>query len=410
MEKNSLLISNIGRLVTMEPGPGRDGALGVIEKAAVRIEGDRIAWLGRDKELPQAGGVAQVIDAAGGVVMPGLIDCHTHLVHAGFRQDEFNLRSQGKTYEEIAAAGGGIMSTVTATRAASAEELLESAAMRACTALSHGITTIEIKTGYGLDVESEAKIADVIMRLRALAPQTIVGTQLGAHVVPPDYRDRSGEYLNLVVSRMIPDAARMGAVSACDIFVEQGAFTKEDALAVAGAAKIMGIGLHLHVDQFSDGAGGELAAELGALSADHLDHTSEKGIRAMAAKGVVGVVLPGASFFAGRGRYPDTRKMINLGLNVALSTDYNPGTNPSLDLWLCATIAITQMGLSCDDALAAITKNAAAALGLNDRGVVAVGKRADLIMLDCQDEYFPLYKYGATFVRMVVIGGKMTQG
>ncbi|MFA4874699.1 MAG: imidazolonepropionase [bacterium] len=406
MADKSLLISNISRLVTMDPADGREGRLGVIEDAAVRIEGDRIAWLGRAAELPLVQGPEQVIDAAGCVVMPGLVDCHTHLVHAGFRQNEFNLRSQGKSYQEIAAAGGGIMSTVAATRAASAEELLESASMRACAALSHGVTTIEIKTGYGLEVKTEAKMADVISRLRKNTPQTILGTQLGAHVVPPEYRDRRSEYLQMVIGVMMPNAARSGAVSACDAFVEEGAFTKDEARAVAGAGKILGLALHLHADQFTSSGGGELAAEMGALSADHLDEITDKGISAMASKGVVGVVLPGASFFAGRGHYPDARKMIDLGLTVAMATDYNPGTNPSLDPWMSASIGITQMGLSCDEALAAITRNAAAALGLSDRGRIAAGLRADLVLLDAPDEYFPLYRYGMNFVKQVIIGGE----
>lgn len=403
----NLLITNIARLVTMEPASGRDGSLGVVSDAAVLLNGDRIAWLGRVADLPPSARADQTIDAAGCVVMPGLVDCHTHLVHAGFRQNEFNLRSQGMSYQDIAASGGGIMSTVKATRAATAEELVESASMRACTALSHGVTTIEIKTGYGLDVDSEAKMADVISLLRAQVPQTILGTQLGAHIVPPEFRDKRSEYLHLVLGKMMPHAARSGAVTACDVFVEDGAFTKNEARAIAGAGKILGLSLHLHVDQFADSGGGELAAELRALSADHLDHCGMKGIKAMAEKGVTGVILPGASFFAGRGRYPDARKMADHGLTVAIATDYNPGTNPSPDLWMAATIAVTQAGLSCDEALAGITKNAAAALGLADRGVVSSGRRADIVILEADDEYFPLYRYGTNFVRTVIAGGEI---
>jgi imidazolonepropionase len=409
MSKRSLLITDIARLVTMDPQDGREGPLGAIAEAAVRVCDGRIAWVGRQAELPAVRSREDIIDARGGIVLPGLVDCHTHLVHSGSRQQEFNLRSQGKSYQEIAAAGGGIMSTVRATREASEDDLFESARGRALEALAHGITTIEVKTGYGLDVESEAKIARVIARLRSVVPQTIVGTQLGAHVVPPEYRDRREDYVRLVIEEMLPEAAVNGAFSACDIFVEEGAFTHDEARAIAAAGKALGLSLHLHVDQFADGGGAALAAELGALSADHLDHANDEGIRAMAVKGVVGVLLPGASLFAGRGRFPNARRMIDQGLRVALSTDYNPGTSPTLDLWLMATIAVTQMGCTCDEALLGITRNAATALGLVDRGSISVGKRADLIVLVAPDEYFPLYRCGARLVRQVIAGGSLVK-
>ncbi|MFH0800299.1 MAG: imidazolonepropionase [Pseudomonadota bacterium] len=405
-----MLIKNIGRLVTLEPGAGREGILGVIEDAAVRVRSGKIAWAGPRKKLPDAADREAVVDADGGVVMPGLIDCHTHLVHAGFRQSEFNLRSQGKSYQEIAASGGGIMSTVEATRKAKLKELFASAEQRAMEALSHGTTAIEIKTGYGLDRTAEAKMTEAIRALAGRGPQRIVGTFLGAHVVPREFKGRRGEYLQHILDDMLPAAKKSGVISACDVFVEDGAYTADEARKIGAAARAMGLGMHLHVDQFSDVGGGELAAELGALSADHLDHTSEKGMRAMARAGVGAVVLPGASFFAGRGRYPDVRKMIDLGLKVAIATDYNPGTNPSLDLWMAATIAVAQMGMTCDEALVAVTQNAASVLGLTDCGRVAVGNRADLIILDAPDEYFPLYRYGTNFVSKVLVSGAIVLG
>jgi imidazolonepropionase len=395
----SMLINNIGRLVTMKAGPGREGPLGVMERAAVRIQGGLIAWVGRQRDLPPAKGAEEVIDAADGVILPGLIDCHTHIIHAGSRQQEFKLRSEGKSYQEIAAAGGGIMSTVRATRAATADELYLAATRRADEMLGRGVTTAEIKTGYGLEPEAEMKMVEVIRRLARNHPIGTFGTFLGAHVVPVEYQARREEYVRLVIDRMLPQAAASEVISGCDIFVEEIAFSPDEAREIARAAQALGLGLHLHVDQFGDGGGGQLAAGLGAQSASHMDYTSEKG--------VVAGVLPGASFFTGGGHYPDVRKMIDTGLAVAISTDYNPGTSPSLDLMLDASIAVTQMGMTCDEALAGITKHAAAALGLSDRGTLSQGKRADVVIFDAPDEYYPLYRYGDNFVSQVILGGRI---
>jgi imidazolonepropionase len=404
------LIRNISRLVTMEPASGRQGVLGVIEDAAILIEGGRIAWVGSKEDIPAEAKGADAIDARGLVVMPGIVDCHTHIVHAGFRQDEFNLRTQGKTYQEIAKAGGGIVSTVRTTREAGEDDLFKSAAFRIGESITHGVTALEIKTGYGLDYDSEIKIAKTIDTLSRTSPVQVFGTFLGAHVVPPEYKDKREEYVNLVVDRMIRDVARIDAITACDVFVEEGAYSAEEARRIAKAARAVGLGIHLHVDQFTDVGGGELAAELQALSADHLDRLSDKGIDAMAKAGVVGVVLPGASLFAGGGRFPNARRMIDRGLKVAIATDYNPGSNPSLDPWLMATIAATQMGMSCDEALLAMTRHAAAALGLTDAGKLAQGHRADLTFIDAPDEHFPIYRYGTNFVQAVMAGGEFIRG
>lgn len=402
-----LLIKNIGRLVTMVPAAVREGVLGVIPNAALRVRDGKIVWHGPESELLKVHSREEIIDACNGVVMPGLIDCHTHVVHAGWRQNEFNLRSEGKTYREIAKEGGGIASTVRETRLASTDELYESASLRIKEAMSRGTTTIEIKTGYGLDETSEAKIVDVIKKLKSESQMNIVGTSLAAHIVPAEHSDRRGEYLKFVIEKMLPYANASGAISACDVFVEEGAFTIDEAREIGKAAKKLGLAIHLHVDQFSDVNGGILASELGALSADHLDFTSEDGMRALEAAGVVGVVLPGASFFAGHGKFPDVRKMIDNNMRVAIASDYNPGTNPSLDLFLSATIAVTQMGMTCDEALLGITKHAAAALGLKDAGIIANGTRADIIILDAPDEYFPLYRYGVNFLSRTIIGGDL---
>lgn len=403
----SFVIKNISRLVTMTETKGIKGKLGVVSGAALRIRGGRIAWLGLQKKLPKVQSHENEIDAAGMVVLPGFVDCHTHLIHAGFRQNEFKMRSEGKTYQEIAKAGGGIMSSVRNTRAASAEILLECGIVRAFEAISNGTTTIEIKSGYGLDAKTEAKIIKVIGALKSKCPAHIFGTTLAAHLIPAEFKRRRNSYMSLVLNKMLPLAAASGHISGCDVFVDAGAFTPDEARKIAKKAKEFGLLMHMHVDQFVDDGGAALAAELKAISADHLDYSSERGIKALVRAGTVAVILPGASFFAGRGHYPDAKKMIRTGIRVAIATDYNPGTNPNLDLLLSATIAVTQMGLSCDDALLGITKNAALALGCEDRGVIKVGAMADLVFLDVPDEYFALYRYGAHSVAKTIIEGEV---
>lgn len=398
-------IQNIRRLVTMMPKKGREGALGVIEDGAIAVEHGRIAWIGPSAKAPKAKGAA--IDARDYCVMPGLIDCHTHCVHAGSRHSEFNLRSQGKSYQEIAKVGGGIMSTVRATRAASEDELVEMALRRVNDSFARGITTMEIKTGYGLDLEAEIKLATAIGKVRDGSKCSIFGTFLGAHIVPAEFKERRADYIKLVIDEMLPEVAKVPAISAIDVFVEEGAFSPDEARQICKAGRKLGFAIHLHVDQFTDIGGGELASELGAFSADHIDRTSVAGLTAMAKEGVVGVILPGATFFTGRGHFPSARKMIDRGVKVAIASDYNPGTNPSLDLWMMATIAITQMGLTCDEALLGITANAATALGLADRGILDVGCRADMILIDAEDEHVPLYRYGANLVKVVIADGEV---
>lgn len=389
----------------MQPSPSRQGLLGVIEDAAMRVCSGRIDWLGPMSELPKVDSSEDVIDACNAVILPGFIDCHTHLVHGDFRMGEFNERSKGKTYKEIAATGGGIMTTVHATRNTSISELQDSAKRRLLEALSYGTTTIEIKTGYGLDVKNELKMADVISYLTKENGPRVLGTFLGAHVVPDEFKNNRSEYIKILVDELIPSLDKV-VMKGCDVFVEENAFSKDEAIKIADAAQKLNLKMHLHVDQFGDVGGGELSAELCAINASHLDYTSEEGLRAMKNKNVTAVLLPGASFFAGRGHYPNARKMIDAGLNVAVATDYNPGTNPSLNILLAATVAVTQMGLSCDEALMAITKNAATALELNDCGVIAEGKRADFILFNVPHEHFLLYRYGVNFVDKVFVGGR----
>ncbi len=403
MTKN-LLITNIARLVTMVPGKDREGPLGVIADAAVLCEGDRIAWVGPQSEVPE--GDHRRFDTGRAIVLPGLIDCHTHLVHGGSRQKEFKQRSEGMSYQQIAADGGGILSTVRATRSAPREELERSAFARLDEVLARGVTTLEIKTGYGLDAETEAKMIDVIVRLSEAHAISVLGTFLGAHVVPVEYQENRAGYIRMLIEQMIPAATITDVMAGCDIFVEEGAFTVDEARQIAEAAHRENLALHLHVDQFGDGGGARLAAELGAANASHLDYTGEAGMRAMQESGVVPVLLPGASFFTGGGHYPDARRMCEMPLPIAIATDYNPGTTPSLDLMLNASIAVTQMKMTCDEALRAITCHAAQALGLSDRGAIDVGLRADFACFDAPDEYYPLYRYGMNTCSGVVIGGR----
>ncbi len=408
-----MLIQNIGRLVTMEPGEGREGPLGVIPKAALWVEENQVAWVGPEADLPAAASsaTATALDADGGVVMPGLVDAHTHLVHAGSREREFVRRARGETYQHIAAEGGGILATVKATRAATEDALFEAASRRAWEGIQRGTTTMEIKSGYGLSVEDELKILRVIQRLQRDHPISCVPTFLGAHTVPEEYRTQRAEYVALINTTLMPMVAKDQLAEFCDVFVEESAFTSDECRQICTAAKAAGLRLRLHVDQLHDGHGGALAAELGAMSADHLDAVSDAGIAAMAKAGVHAGILPGASFFTGKGKYPPVQKLVAAGVPIYLATDYNPGTSPTLDLFLCATIAVTQMGLDPDLALLGITRIAAQSLGRgHSLGSLAPGRRADLLLLGCRDEYFPLYRFGSSPVRMVVIGGEVVWG
>lgn len=402
-----LLLKNIGRLVTMEPGAERIGALGVIEDACVRVDKGLVVWLGKSADLPHETD-DDIIDCGGEVVLPGLVECHTHLVFAGSRENEFRMRAQGKTYQEIAKAGGGILSTVKATRAAGEDELLELAKQRADEFLDRGVTTVEIKSGYGLELETEEKILRVAKRLGDDHEIDVVTTFLGAHVVPQEYKDRRADYVKLVTNEMLPRIAEQKLATFCDVFVEDAAFTADEARAIAEAAGRHGLRMKLHVDQFGGGGGGELAAELGAVSADHLDYTSDAGIEAMVKAGVVGVILPSATLFAKSGREPAARRMADAGMKVAVSTDFNPGTSPTTDLLLCATMAVTRMGLTADEALMAITSASADALVLDDgSGRIACGKRADLVSFDVPHEDYLLYRFGTNHARHIIKAGNI---
>ena len=355
------------------------GAYGTIPDGALAILDGRIAWVGAEASLPHRDAGA-LIDGRGGWLTPGLIDCHTHLVFAGDRSGEFEQRLQGVSYEAIARAGGGIASTVRATRAASAEALEESARRRLDALRANGVTTVEIKSGYGLDLATELRMLEVARAL-GRGPGIEVRTSfLGAHALPPEYAaDRAG-YLDLLCDQMLPAVAAAGLADAVDAFCEGIAFTPAEVARVFAAAGRHGLPVKLHADQLSDLGGSALAARFGALSADHLEYASEAGVRALAAAGTVAVLLPGAFYTLRQSQRPPVELLRRLGVPIALATDCNPGSSPVVSLLAVLNMGCTLFGLTPAEALAGVTRNAARALGLADRGTLAVGRRADLAL------------------------------
>jgi imidazolonepropionase len=362
-------------LATMREGGAPYGA---IEKAALAVKDGRIAWLGPMAELKDD--AKEKVACGGRWMTPGLVDCHTHIVFGGQRWKEFALRLEGATYEEIARAGGGIVSTVEATRAAGEDELFASAAGRLRSYIAEGVTTVEIKSGYGLQTESELKMLRVARRLGRELPVDVRATFLGAHALPREFAGRQGAYIDLVCNEMIPRVAAEKLADAVDAFCEGIAFTPEETVRVFESAKAHGLRVKLHADQLSDLGGAALAARHHALSADHLECTGEAGVRAMAEGGTVAVVLPGANYFLRETRQPPIALLRKHGVPVALASNCNPGSSPALSLLLMLSMACTLFRLTPEEALAGVTRNAAKALGLDDRGVLEVGKRADLAL------------------------------
>ena len=404
--KRYLLIKNINRLVTMTDQG--EGELGVIKDAACLVKQGKVDWVGKQGEVPEIEEyLCEALDVEGRVVMPGLIDCHTHLVHGGSRELEVADRARGKSYEDIARAGGGILSTVKATREASFEELCRSALNRANEAIQKGVTTIEVKSGYGLDVETEIKMLKVVQWLNKNHRITFIPTFLGAHTIPKEFKDNRKKYIDIVVNEMIPRVAEEGLAEFCDVFVDEIGFNVDEAREILGAAKKHGLTPKIHADQLTSSGGAELAAEVGAVSADHLEHASDKGIEAMRLANVTAVMLPGSTFYLGQKDYAPARKFIDAGLDVAISTDYNPGSTPSVDLFLTATMAMSRMGLTIEECLKGVTINAAKALNIdNVRGTIKPGAVADLIILDVPDEYYSVYRYSHNSVKTVLKKGK----
>jgi len=395
------------RLATMRPGFWPYGS---IADGAIGVEGDRIAFAGVAAELKAKPGsfANEVIDAGGRWITPGLVDCHTHLVFAGDRSGEFEQRLGGASYEDIARAGGGIRSTVRATRAASEEALTAAALPRLDCLLAEGVTTIEIKSGYGLTVDDEMKMLRAARRLGETRRVDVRKTLLGAHALPPEYEGRQGDYVTLVCDEMIPRAAGEGLADAVDAFCETIAFTPAETEAVFASAKRHDLGIKLHADQLSDLGGAALAAKYRALSADHLEYTSEAGIAAMAEAGTVAVLLPGAFYFLRETHLPPIEALRRHKVPMALASDVNPGSSPALSLLLILNMACTLFRLTPEEALAGVTRVGAQALGLqHDRGTLAPGRRADFVLWDIERPADLAYWMGGNPCYQVVKDGRI---
>ena len=395
------------RLVTMTAGREE---YGLIENGAIATAGASISWLGSMDALPPEirDKTPDVIDVNGQCITPGLIDCHTHLVFGGNRAREFELRLKGATYEELQKAGGGILSTVNATRKASEKELLAAARKRAGALKREGVTTIEIKSGYGLDVETELKMLRVARRLGEEAPQLDVKTTfLGAHALPPEYASDRRAYIQLVTDEMLPQVYLENLADAVDGFCETIAFSPEEIEHVFDRACELGLDVKLHADQLSDLNGAALAARYGALSADHLEYTSETGIDALARSGTVAVLLPGAFYTLKETQLPPVDLLRRYQVPVAIATDANPGSSPVLSLLLMLNMACTLFSLTPEEALTGVTRNAARALGLlEDRGTLEIGKRADFVIWDIAHPSELAYMIGANPCTGIIKDGK----
>lgn len=410
---NRVLVRGIGELLTIpaeigEVGEGVSGddALGVIRNAAMILDDGRVAWVGPQSEAPEASYV-EIVDVNGLVVMPGLVECHTHLVFAGNRAHEFSLRTQGATYEEIAASGGGIVSTVEATRLATNEELMVSALARLDDFLRHGVTTLEAKSGYGLSWEHERKILEVMSDLNQQHPTTVVSTFLGAHTVPLEFRPDTERYLDVVCEEMLPQVAEAKLATFCDVFVETGAFSLEQGRRVLETARDLGLLLKIHSEQLTHTGATALGAELEAVSADHLDFCTPEDARLLAEAGTVPVLLPGATFFVGHTRFARAQMFQEAGAPVALSTDYNPGSSHTRNLWLMGTMGCVYMGLSPAEALRGMTTNAARALGMHEEvGSLLPGYAADFIVTGVGNWEELLYLYGHNPAKEVYKSGR----
>lgn len=399
------ILKNISTLYRC-PDEGGQSELYSVTDSALIWEGDRIVWVGKEEAIPESYSEEPVLDAGGSIVIPGLIDCHTHLAFGGWRSREFEMRLRGKSYLEIARSGGGILSTVQETRRASEDELFEKSLALLNKISQSGVTTLECKSGYGLSVDDELKLLRVYNRLREATPVRIVSTFLGAHTTPSEYADNRKRYIDLVIYKMIPAVADQKLATFCDVFVEESAFTVDEARAIFKAGMNHGLKPKLHADQLSSGGGAELAAEIGAISADHLEQISDIGIQKMAESNVVGVTLPTASLYT-RQPYLNCRKLVDGGVSVAIATDFNPGSAPSFDLELAMMLSCNHGMLTPGECLKGVTINAAKALDLqSDIGSLEVGKKADFILLDSPDINFWIYHYKGNHIKSIFKGGE----
>lgn len=410
MNKGDILIRNAAQVVTCSGHEARKGAamseLTVIENGAVVVTDGVIAYVGRTEDLPQWDYSGyETIDATGRAVLPGFVDSHTHLVFGGFREEEFSWRMRGDSYMSIMERGGGIHSTMNATRRASFEELKTSARARLDRMFALGVTTVEGKSGYGMDRETELRQLEVMRALNEEHPVDIVPTFMGAHATPAEWKGREDEFIDWLIAGVMPDVAARGLAECCDIFCERGVFTVEQSRRYLQAAAGMGFRTKIHADEIVDTGGAALAAELGTLSADHLLMTSDEGVRALASSGTVATLLP-CTAFSLREHYARGREMIDVGCAVALATDLNPGSSFTSSIPLTIAIACIYMKMSPEEAVTALTLNAAAACGRADRvGSIDEGKQGDMVILDFPSYKFLPYHVGMNIVRTVVKHG-----
>ncbi|AKS38223.1 imidazolonepropionase [Anoxybacillus gonensis] len=404
------LIVNIGQLLTMEgDGPVKGEkmkTLPLIEQAAVGIKNGRVAWIGSNEEAKTIS-ASHLIDAEGKLVTPGLVDPHTHLVFAGSREHELPLKQQGVSYLDILKRGGGILSTVRATRAASEDELYEKARVHLNRMLSYGVTTVEAKSGYGLDVETEQKQLRVAKRLHQTHHVEVVSTFLGAHAIPAEHQDNPDDFLQQMVDLL--DVIKQEQLAEfVDIFCETGVFTVEQSRTFLQKAKEKGFAVKIHADEIDPLGGTELAVEVGAVSADHLVGSSEAGIQQLAHSNTIAVLLPGTSFYLGKRKYAKARQMIDEGAAVALATDFNPGSSPTENLQFIMTLAALYLRMTPEEIWHAVTVNAAYAINRGqDAGRIMVGRRADIVIWDAPNYMYVPYHYGINHVRMVLKDGKV---
>jgi imidazolonepropionase len=412
-----LLIHNLSEVATPEGSAPLRGAeqrrVRRISGAEVVCRAGRIVFVGSPEERRRQFGEmpeAERLDGQGGTLIPGLVDPHTHLPWAGSREEEFAARLAGKTYQEIAAAGGGILSTVRSTRQASEEELAVNVLRRMDQMLAWGTTTAEAKSGYGLNQEDELKQLRAIRQASGQHPVDLVPTLLAAHEVPPEYRQDRGRWVDQICDEIVPATAEAGLARFCDVFCEEGVFSAAESRRVLEAGVRHGLAPRLHADEFIDSGGAELAAELGAFSADHLMAVSPAGVEALARSGVTAVLLPGTSFFLMKRHYAPARRLVEAGVPVALATDCNPGSSYTESMPMVVLLAVFQLGLTIEEALAAATLNSACSLGLGSEiGSVEPGKRADLVLLAAPNLLHLVYHYGINPVAAVVKGGRVVR-
>lgn len=407
------LIHNIGTLQTpLGSFPHAGAAQGENRKyhnAAVLCEGGVIRAVYENGALPEVSADTQTIDAQGRLVTPGLIDAHTHLVFGGWRQNEIPLKLKGAGYLDILRAGGGILSTVRATRKASEEELFEKSRAFLDEMLAQGVTTAELKSGYGLDKETELKQLRVIKRLNEAHPMDAVATYLGAHAIPEEYAHRSGEYIDFIISDVLPEIKRQSLAEFCDVFLETGVFGVEESRRLLTAAREMGFGLKIHADEIDELGGSQLAGELDAVSAEHLIATGERGMEALARGGVIAALLPCTSLYLNKS-FARARDMIARGIPVAVATDFNPGSCPSLNIGLCMTMAYLKYRMTPEEILSAVTINAACAVNRGgSSGTIEPGKKADMVIWNAEDMEMLCYRMGSNLAGTVIKNGAIVK-